>query len=112
MSRRGFAHAEALIEKTALHRIARQRQRRTEVLARGRVSPAAKLKLAERRGVKRIGGEAISVFDRADRLEPALQTVALRDRYRAVERHDRGRTYRHQSVVEGNDRPPVRLFRL
>ena len=48
------ARANALFEELPLHRVAGQRQRRTEVLARRVVSPAAQLKLAERRRVKRV----------------------------------------------------------
>jgi hypothetical protein len=75
------------------------------------VPPAAKFKLAKRRGVERICGEAIAVGNRADLFEPTLGTLVLRDRDGAVEGDNRGRTYRHQRVVEENDGFPVRVFR-
>src|SRR5262249_25746114 len=52
-----FARANALFEELPLHRVAGQRQRRTEVLARRVVSPAAQLKLAKRRRIKRGAGK-------------------------------------------------------
>ena len=51
--------------------------------------PLRKFELAERGGVERIVGEAIAVGDGADLFEPALWTVALRDRDGAVERDNR-----------------------
>jgi len=45
-----FARAEAAIEEPALHRVARQCERCSEVLARGVVPPTAKFELADRRG--------------------------------------------------------------
>jgi hypothetical protein len=56
-----FARANAPIEEPTLHRVARQSQRCSEMLARGVVPSAAKLELAERRGVEWILGEAIAV---------------------------------------------------
>ena len=56
-----FARVDAPIEKPALHRVARQSERCSEMLARGLVPSAAKLELAERRGVEWILGEAIAV---------------------------------------------------
>ena len=94
------ARANALFEELPLHRVAGQRQRRTEVLARRVVSPAAQLKLAKRRRIKRVAGKAIAVLDRSDHFEPMLRTIALRDRNGAVECHDRGGTYRHQRIVQ------------
>jgi hypothetical protein len=44
------------------------------------VLPAAKFQFAQRRGVKRIGTEAIAVANRTDLFEPALGTFVLRDR--------------------------------
>jgi hypothetical protein len=95
-----LACANALIEESAFHRIARQRQSRAEVLARDFVPPTAQLKLAKGRRVKWIASEAIAILDRVDRFEPTLRTIALRDRNGAVERHDRRRAYRHQRIVQ------------
>src|SRR5262249_51058046 len=94
------ARAHAPLEEPSLHGVTRERERGSEVRARNFVPPAAQLELAERREVERIGGEAIAVGDRADRFEPALGTLVLRDGDGAVERDDRGRTNRHQRVVE------------
>src|SRR5271168_625097 len=94
-----FARAEAAIEEPALHRVARQCERCSEVLARRLVPPAAKLELADRRGIERICGKAIAVGDRADLFEPTLGTLGLCDRNGPVEGHYRGRTYRHQRAV-------------
>src|SRR5215813_1728649 len=58
-----FARANALFEELPLHRVAGQRQRRTEVFARRVVSPAAQLKLAKRRRIKRVAGKAIAILD-------------------------------------------------
>jgi len=95
-----LACVNALIEESAFHRIARQRQSRAEVLARDFVAPTAQLKLAKGRRVKWIASEAIAILDRADRFEPMLRAIALRDRNGAVECHDRRRAYRHQRVVQ------------
>jgi hypothetical protein len=94
-----LACANTLIEESAFHRIARQRQSRAEMLARDFVPPTAQLKLAKGRRVKWIASQAIAILDRADRFEPMLRTIALRDRNGAVECHDRGRAYRHQRIV-------------
>ena len=95
-----LACANALMKKSAFHRIARQRQSRAEVLARDFVPPTAQFKLAKGRRVKWIASEAIAILDRADRFEPTLRTIALRDRNGAVECHDRGRAYRYQRIVQ------------
>src|SRR6516164_2955098 len=95
-----FARANALFEELPLHRVAGQRQRRTEVLARRVVPSAAQLKLAKRRRIKRVAGEAIAVLDRTDHFEAALRTFLLRDRYGAVECHHWRRSHRHQQVVK------------
>src|SRR6516164_1585542 len=94
-----LARANALFEELPLHRVAGQRQRRTEVLAR-RVVPSAALKLAKRRRIKRVAGEAIAVLDGTDHFEAALRTFLLRDRYGAVECHHWRRSHRHQQVVK------------
>src|SRR5262249_10404299 len=95
-----LARANALFEELLLHRVAGQRQRRTEVLARRVVPSAAQLKLAKRRRIKRVAGEAIAVLDRTDHFEAALRTFLLRDRYGAVECHHWRRSHRHQQVVK------------
>ena len=95
-----LAFANALIEESAFHGIARQRQSRAEVLARDFVAPTAQLKLAKSRRVKWIASEAVAILDRANRFEPTLRTIALRDRNGAVECHNRRRAYRHQRVVQ------------
>ena len=68
-----LAFANALIEESAFHRIARQRQSRAEMLARDFVPPTAHLKLAKGRRVKWIASEAVAILDRADRFEPTLR---------------------------------------
>ena len=73
-----IARPHALIEESALHRIARQSERCAEVLARGLVPPAAKLKLAQCRGVERICGKGVAVDNRADLFEPTLGTLVRR----------------------------------
>src|SRR5262245_1311209 len=95
-----LARANALFQELPLHRVAGQRQRRTEVLVRRIVLPAAQLKLAKRRRIKRVAGEAIAILDRVDRFKPTLRTVALRDRYGAVESDNRRMPHRHQHVVK------------
>jgi hypothetical protein len=64
MSRGASVHA--LLEESSLHGIACERERCPEVLPCDPVSPAAKLELPERRGIERVGGKAIAVFDRAE----------------------------------------------
>ena len=95
-----LAFANALIEESAFHRIARQRQSRAEVLARDFVPPTAQFKLAKGRRVKWIASEAVAILDRANRFEPTLRTIALRDRYRAVESDHRRRPYQDQRIVQ------------
>jgi len=72
----------------------------SEVLARGLVPPAAQLKLAKRRRVEGIRGEAIAVGNGADLFEPTLGPLILRDRDGTVQRDNRRGTYRHQRVVQ------------
>jgi hypothetical protein len=88
------------LEESAFHRIARQRQRRAEVLARDFVAPTAQLKLAKGRRVKWIASKAVAILDRVNRFEPTLRTIALRDRYGAVESDNRRRPYEHQRIVQ------------
>ncbi len=88
MSTVGLADAYALFEKPMLHRAARDGQRRLEVPACHVEPAAAKLELAERRGVEGIGGEAIGVCDGPDLLDTPLGAIPLRDGDRAVERDD------------------------
>ena len=95
-----FARANALFEEVPLHRVAGQRQRRTEVFARRVVSPAAQLKLAKRRRVKWIASKAVAILDRVDRFKPTLRTVALRDRYGAVESDNRRWPYQDQRIIQ------------
>ena len=56
-------------------------------------------------------GESLGAGDAANLLDAASGTILLRDGNGAIERDDRGRAYRHQRVVERNDRAPVRLLR-
>ena len=99
--RRGeFTRTHALLEETALHGIAREAERRSEVLAGDFISPAVKFELAQRGMEERVGGEAIAVGDGANLFEPAFGAFVLRDGDGAVQRNDRGRTYRHQRVVK------------
>ena len=79
------ARLHALLQEVPLHRVARQCQRPPEVLARGLAPAAPQLELALRRVVERIGREAIAARDRADRFEPALGALVLRDGDGAVE---------------------------
>ena len=95
-----LAFANALIEESAFHGIARQRQSRAEVLARDFVAPTAQLKLAKSRRVKWIASKAVAILDRVDRFKPALRTVALRDCYGAVESYNRRRPYQNQRIVQ------------
>jgi len=95
-----FARANAPIEEAALHRVARECDGCSEVLARGLVPPAAQLKLAKRRRVEGIRGEAIAVGNGADLFEPTLGPLILRDRDGTVQRDNRRGTYRHQRVVQ------------
>ena len=95
-----LARVNAPIEKSAFHRVARERKRCLEMRARGRVLSATKLELAQRGGIERIGGEAIAVLDRVDFRKPAFGAVALRNRDGAIERDNRGGPDRHQRVVQ------------
>ena len=95
-----FTRTNALLEKLSLHGIARERERRSEVLAGDFISPAVKFELAERGVEERVGGEAIAAGDGANLFEPAFGAFVLRDGDGAVQRNDRGRTYRHQRVVK------------
>ena len=95
-----FTRTHALLEKLLLHGIAREGERRSEVLAGDFVSRAVKFELAERGMVERVGGEAIVVGDGANLFEPAFGAFVLRDGDGAVQRNDRGRTYPHQRVVK------------
>jgi hypothetical protein len=88
------------MEELAFHRIARQSQRRAEVLARNVMAPTAQLKLAKGRRVKWVASKTIAILDRLDRFEPTLRTIALRDRYGAVERDNRRRPYQDQRIVQ------------
>ena len=105
-----LTRTHALIEELSLHGIARESERRSEVLARDVIAAAAEFEFAERRMVERVGGEAIAVDDGANLFEPALGTFVLRDGDGAVQRNDRGRAYRHQRVVKGNDLSPVSIL--
>jgi len=95
-----FTRTNALLEELALHGIAREGERCSEVLARDFISPAVKFELAERSVEERVGGEAIAVGDGANLFEPAFGAFVLRDGDGAVQPNDRGRTYRHQRVVK------------
>ena len=77
-----FTRTHALLDELSLHGIAREAERRSEVLAGDFISPAVKFELAQRGMEERVGGEAIAAGDGA------------------VQRNDRGRTYRHQRVVK------------
>src|SRR5260370_15368434 len=106
-----FARDNALIEELAFHWVACAGERFSEVRARNLVPAASKLKLAKGGEVERIRGEAIAVGNRADLFEPTLGTLVLGDRDGAVQRDNRGRTYRDQLVVERDDSLPVRVVR-
>jgi hypothetical protein len=90
-----FRGTNALLEELSLHGIAREGERRSEVLARDFISPVVKFELAERGVVERVGGEAVAVENRPNLFEPALGTGLLRDGDGPVQRNDRGRTYGH-----------------
>src|SRR5262249_57599238 len=74
-----FTGADALIEETTLHGVARQRERRSEVLTRCLMPAAAKLKFAARRRIERICSETIAVCDRVELFESVLWAIALAD---------------------------------
>ena len=95
-----LARANALFDELPLHRVAGQRQRRTEVLARRVVLPTAQLKLAKRRRVKWIASKAVAILDRMDRFKPTLRAVALRNCYGAVESDNRRRPCQNQRIVQ------------
>ena len=95
-----FARADALVEESALHRVARQSERCSEVLARRLVPPTPKLKLAERGVVERIAREAIRVSDSMYLFEPAFRTFVLRDGDGPVQCYDWRRTNGQQLVIE------------
>src|SRR6516165_10131047 len=84
-----FACAKAPIKEPPFHRVARQSERRAEMLARRLASPTAQLKLAECSGVEGIGGESITVGDGEDLFEPTLGTLVLCHRDGAIERDNR-----------------------
>ena len=99
--RRGaFARAHALLDELSLHGIAREVERRSEVLAGDFISPAVKFEFAQRGVEERVGGEAIAVGDGANLFEPTLGPFVLRDGDGAVQGNDRRRAYRHQRVVK------------
>src|ERR1700751_3409274 len=95
------ARSETPLQEVALHHIACERKGLAEVIAGNAVVPAPTLKLAQRRGVKRVAGKTIAVCNGVYLFEPTLRAVALRDCDRAVERDNWGRTYADQHVVEG-----------
>src|SRR5262245_57461907 len=82
-----FARAEALLEKPALRGVARQHERRPEMLARRRLPATAQLEVTHRRGIERIGGQPIAVLDRTHRRESTFGTIALCERNGTIERH-------------------------
>jgi hypothetical protein len=58
-------------------------------------SEPAVAKFAKRGEVERVCGEAITVGNMTDLIEPVLGTLALRDCDGAIERDNRGRTNQH-----------------
>ena len=64
-----FAHPNTLVEEPALHGVARQSERRSEVLPRSLVPPAAKFHFAKRRVIEGICGEPLDVRNRPDLFE-------------------------------------------
>src|SRR6266446_6655486 len=93
-----IARPHALIEESALHRIARKSECFRKVLVGSLVLAASKLEFAKRRRVKRIRCQAIEISDGTDLFQPTLRTVALSDCDSAIERDYWGRTYLHQRV--------------
>ena len=93
-------NSHALLEEPSLHGIAGDGQRCSEMLIRGFASTAAKLEIAQRGEVKRIGGQSIRPGNGVNLFEPTFGTFVLRDRDGAVEGDDRRRANRHQRVVE------------
>src|SRR5215469_7503963 len=83
-----FAGANAVLEKTTLHRIARQLERNDKMFTRALKMAATNLKFAERGMVERIVGKTLWVLNRMDLFQPALRPFALRDGNRPVEGHD------------------------
>src|SRR5262249_79855 len=102
-----FTGADALIEETTLHGVARQRERRSEVLTRCLMPAAAKLKFAARRRIERICSETIAVCDRVELFESVLWAIALGDSDGSIERNNWRGTNCNQSIVERNDGFPV-----
>jgi hypothetical protein len=90
-----FARVDPSIKKSALHRAACRSKGCTEVPARDLLTTATKLKLARRRKVEWVRGEAVAVPYRADLFESTFRAVGLCNGDGAVERDDRGGTYRH-----------------
>src|SRR5262249_51781117 len=105
-----FACTEAPLQEFALHRVARQGKRRSKVLARNAMLPAAKLELPHCRSVEGIAGKASAVRDRTYLFQPTVGAISLRDRNRTIERDNRRRTDRQQRVVERNDARPIRVL--
>src|SRR5438309_9716736 len=102
----GLARDEAVLEKAAFHRIAREGERGAEVPARGVRPAAAKFKFAERGMIKGIVGEPLGIRNGVNLFEAAVGAIALRDGDGTIERHDRRRANGHQFVVERNDHSP------
>ena len=86
MRSRAVTRTYTLFEESSLHRVAGEPECNPKVFARDLVSPAPQLKLAERRMIERITGEAVRVSDRANLFKSARWTLVLRHRDGAVER--------------------------
>jgi hypothetical protein len=80
----------SLLEKSPLHRVARERQRRSEVLPCNFRPAAAKLEFAKCRKEEGICREAIAVLNAQNLFEPTFGSFVLRDGDCAVERNYRG----------------------
>lgn len=77
------------------------------MLARDLVPTATKLEFTKGGGVERIFGKAVSIGDPPDLFKSAFGSRMLCNGDGAVECNNRGRTNRHQRVVEENDLSPI-----
>src|SRR6185295_9730230 len=95
----GIARSDAALKVLAFSGVSRERERGAEMESR-RVAPlTAKLHVPERRKIERIGGQAIAVLNRVNRIEATLRPFGLGDRNGAAQRDHRRRAKRKQQVI-------------
>src|SRR5260370_3538747 len=73
-----LARGRPSLEEASLQRVSGHGQRRLEVLARNRAPALAKLELAERGRIERVGGQPIRCADRVDFFDSTLLPLVLR----------------------------------